>query len=136
MSCHNIIQYSMKYHMKIMFLITLCNCCTRKGKWHCYSGLIMLSPYNLSRDTGTCNSIWLDDPSFRDDFLIDTSSHRYSGAISLIDLEVINKILKWICCLTGSQCSFWRIGVIWSYFLVFVTMQDALFWIRWRRLML
>ena len=32
-----------------------------------------------SRDTVTCNSIWLDDLSFRDDFLMDTSSHRYSG---------------------------------------------------------
>jgi len=44
------------------------------------------SPYNLSRNTGTCNSIWLDDLSFGDDFLVDTSSHKYSGAISLIDL--------------------------------------------------
>ena len=38
------------------------------------------SPYDLSRDTGTCNSIWLDDLSFR-------------------------KILKRIRYLTGSQCS-------------------------------
>jgi len=43
------------------------------------------SPYDLSRDTGTCNSIYLDDLSFRDDFIMETSSHRYSGAISLID---------------------------------------------------
>jgi len=92
------------------------------------------SPYDLSRDTDTCNSIWLDDVSFRDDFLMDTSSHRYYGTISLIDLYIINKILKWNPCLTGSQCSFWRIGVILSYFLVFVTMGTELFWIRWRRL--
>jgi len=32
-------------------------------------------PYDFSRDTGTCNSIRLDDLSFRDDFLMDTSSH-------------------------------------------------------------
>jgi len=29
------------------------------------------SPYDSSRDTGTWNSIQLDDPSFRDDFLMD-----------------------------------------------------------------
>ena len=83
-------------------------------------------PYDLSWETGTCNSIWLDDLSFRDDFLMDTSSHRYSGAISLIDLYIINKIWKWIRCLTGSQCSFWRFGVIWSYFRVFVTTRIKL----------
>ena len=79
------------------------------------------SPYDLSRDTGTCNSIWLDDLSFQDDFLIDTSSHRYSGAISLIDLID----LKWIHCLTCSQCSFMK---NWSSFRVFVTMRAGLFW--------
>ena len=33
---------------------------------------------------------------------MDTSSDRYSGAMSLID---INKIFNWISCLTGSQLS-------------------------------
>ena len=47
------------------------------------------SPYDLSRNTGTCNSIWLDDLSFRDDFLMDTSPHSYSGAISLIKLILL-----------------------------------------------
>ena len=28
------------------------------------------SPYDLSRDTGTCNSIWLDDQRFRDDTVL------------------------------------------------------------------
>jgi len=37
------------------------------------------SPYNLNRDTDTCNSIWMDDLSFRDDFLMDPNSHKYSG---------------------------------------------------------
>ena len=44
------------------------------------------SPNDLSRDTGTYNSISLDDLSFLDDLLMDTSSHKYSGAISLIDV--------------------------------------------------
>ena len=30
----------------------------------------------FSRDTSTCSSIWLDDLSFGDDFLMDTSSRR------------------------------------------------------------
>jgi len=30
---------------------------------------------DLSQDTGTCNSIWLGDLSFLDDFLMDTSSY-------------------------------------------------------------
>ena len=46
------------------------------------------SAYDLSQDTGNCNSIWLDDLSFQYDFLMDTSSHWYSGAISLINLLV------------------------------------------------
>ena len=53
-------------------------------------------------------------------FLTDTDSLRYSGAISLIDLQVINQILKWTSCLTGSQFSCWRIELIWSYFRVAV----------------
>jgi len=35
------------------------------------------SPYDVNRDTDTCNSILLDDLSFRDNVLLDTSSHRY-----------------------------------------------------------
>jgi len=30
-------------------------------------------PYDLSRETGTCNSIWLDDLRFPDDFIMETS---------------------------------------------------------------
>ena len=37
------------------------------------------SPHDLTRDT--CCSIWSNDFSFRDDFLMDTSADRYSGAI-------------------------------------------------------
>ena len=47
------------------------------------------SPYDMSRDTGTCNSIWLDDLSSGDNFLTDTNLHRYSGTVLLIDLYVI-----------------------------------------------
>ena len=36
------------------------------------------SPYDLSRDAGTCYNIWLDDLSFREDFLMyATSSHKW-----------------------------------------------------------
>jgi len=51
--------------------------------------------YDLTRDTITSDSIWLADLSFRDDFLIDASSHRYSritSVVSLIDLKVVRKI--------------------------------------------
>ena len=37
---------------------------------------------------------------------MDTSLHRYSGAILLIDFKVINTIVKSIRCLTRSQCRF------------------------------
>ena len=42
--------------------------------------------YDLSRDTGTCNNIWIDDLEFRDGITIDVISHIYSGASLLIDL--------------------------------------------------
>jgi len=80
-------------------------------------------------ESGGCNTkspFRLDDLSFRDYFLMDTSSDRYSGTISLIDLYVINKSFKWIRCLTGSQCSFWRIGVIWSYFQVLEDFESSI----------
>jgi len=124
-----VFRIDLKHSRDDAFLISAGNLFHKVGA----ASLNAQSAYDLSWDTGTCNSIWLADLSFWDYFLLDTSSHRYSGAISLMDLEVINRILKWICCLTGSQCSFWRIGVIWSYFRVFVTIWAALFWICWRR---
>ena len=53
------------------------------------------SSYDLSQDTGSCNSIWRDDLRFRDGFLMDTSSNRCSGAISLIDLLIKLLIQSW-----------------------------------------
>ena len=44
------------------------------------------SPYGPSLDTDTFNSIGLNDPRFKDDFLMDKRSHRYSGVLSPIDL--------------------------------------------------
>ena len=70
----------LKFSRDDAFLISAVNLFHKVGA----ATLNAQSPYDLSRDTGTCNSIWLDDPSFRDDFLMETSSHRYSGALSLI----------------------------------------------------
>ena len=52
------------------------------------------SANDLSRDTGNCNNIGLDDLSFRHEFLMESSSHRYSGAISLIDYKLLIKSLN------------------------------------------
>jgi len=45
-------------------------------------GAFLISDGNLFHEVGAATL----NLSFRDDFLMDTSSHRYSGAISLIDL--------------------------------------------------
>ena len=52
------------------------------------------SPYDSSQDTGTDNSIWLDDLSFGDDFIMETGSSRCSGVVPMIDLYVVSKIVK------------------------------------------
>jgi hypothetical protein len=50
--------------------------------------VFLISAGSLFHKVGaaTLNAQSPDDPSFRDDFLMDTSSHRYVGAISVIDL--------------------------------------------------
>ena len=55
------------------------------------ASLNVQSQYDSSRNTVTCNSIWPDDLSFRDEFLMDTSSHRYSGAIHSEQLDTLWK---------------------------------------------
>ena len=51
----------------------------------------MHNHHMTSAETPAIVSDWMSfGMRFWDDFLMETSSHRYSGAISLIDLKVIN----------------------------------------------
>ena len=60
-----------------------------------------------------------------------SSSLRCLGARPWIALKVISKILKCMRYLTGSQCSFTKVGVIWSNLLLLQTSLAAVFCTLW-----
>jgi len=56
------------------------------------AALIAQSPQELSLNTVTCSSIWLDGQCFRDDFHMNTSSGiMYSGIMCLIGFSVVRQ---------------------------------------------
>jgi len=91
---HKIFKTDLEFSRDNTFLISAGNLIHKVGA----AALNAQSPYDLSLDTGTCNSIWLNDLSFRDDFLMDTIrlltiSHLYRRCImiyTVMSLQVNN----------------------------------------------
>ena len=90
-------------------------------------------PESRSRDTEKDLSpqVCFEVGSCRSDMLLECKLRE--GAMLLTDLWTISISLKTILCETGSQCSSFKIGVIWRDFLDKVTTRAAVFCICWRR---
>ena len=93
-----------------------------------------LPPYVTRLKVGWCNKIWLDDRSTRVGSYFTILLFKYSGArlqqnTLYANKSTLNSILSTI----GSQWSSFKIRMMWSIFLVRVTIRAAVFWMFWRR---
>ena len=112
-------------------LFKLRQCLTSDGK----SFQILGAAFEKARSPKHCRSvflgisstIWLFERRFLKGLFNFTSSLRYWGARPWMHLYAVSAILYLILCSTGSQWRSLRTGVMWSYFLVFVTIRPAVF---------
>ena len=85
------------------------------------------SPYVLVLLDGTSSSRIDDGPRSRTGFVFLIMSQRYLGAKSSSALKHSSRNLKSVLDFTGSQCSFFKTGVMWSYFFAPISRRAALF---------
>ena len=111
-----------------------------------YSGILFQSlgahaekawlPYLWLRVAGTASChVSAEDRRVRTWLCSPSSSSKQAGANSCSARYVSSSILKTILCWTGSQCRWWKTGVMCSNFLVLVTMRAAIFCRHWSLLM-
>ena len=105
-------------------------CLILGGSWFHNSGALAakaLSPSVTILVLGRTSRALSADLSLREGKWGDKRSEIYPGASPFSDLKTNKLTLKSILNMTGSQCSEARIGVIWSYLLVFVRTLAAVF---------
>ena len=87
-----------------------------------------LSPKVTNLDLGTCNNCFDCDRSCLDGVYSCKREERYRGAEPCKHLKTVRNTLYSILHFTGSQCSSFRTGVMWSYFLSKRSLEANLWW--------